>query len=64
MVRPRVVVYSTMDFGIRIARALCTEFPDCPFGMVFLVEELDKSVGGISVGSLRVCRGRARGGND
>jgi len=49
------MVYSTVDLGIRISSSFCTEFPDCPTGLMFLVEKLYKSIRGISVSSLRVC---------
>lgn len=47
---------STIDFGIRIASPLGPEFPYCPAFSMLGIEELDKSVGWVSVGTFRIGR--------
>ncbi len=53
MVWPWVVPYPAVDFGIRITGPLGAEFPYRPIGVVLVVEEIDESIGGISICSLR-----------
>ena len=54
VVWPGVVVYSIVDFFVRVAGAFCAKFPYCPLVAVFVVEELDELVGWVAVGTLWV----------
>ena len=59
MVRPRVVSHAVVHHVIRVAGALGSKLPYRPFGAMFRIEELDKTVERVSVRSLRVGLGRA-----
>lgn len=56
--------YSTIYFGIGIASSFGPKLPYCPVGIMLVVEELDESVGRVSVGALRKGRGWAGSCND
>ena len=56
MVRPWVMSYSLVYFGVWISSTLGTELPYCPVGTMFVVKEFDQGIGGIAIGSLRVGR--------
>lgn len=64
MVRPWVVIYAAVDFRVGIAGTFCAELPDCPVRLMFSVEKPDEVFRRISIGSLWVCGGRARCGDD
>lgn len=64
MVRPGVVPYSTVDFRVWIASPLGPELPYRPAFSMLGVEELDESIGWVSVGAFRVGGRGARGGNN
>jgi hypothetical protein len=53
MVWPWKMMDSTMDFRIRIASPFCPELKDRPVFSVFLVEEGDELIDGISIGFSR-----------
>ena len=55
MIRPRVVSNPVVHRFIRVSGTLGAEFPDGPAIAVFLVEESDQAVEGVTVGSLGIC---------
>ena len=61
---PRVVSYSSVDLGVWISSTFGAELPYRPVGAMFVIEEFDKGVCGITIRSLRVGRGRARCSDD
>ena len=50
VVGPRVVMYSIVHLGIRIASALCPKLEDGPFFAMFSIEKANELIEGISVG--------------
>lgn len=54
VIRPGVVPYSTINFGVWVAGALGPELPNGPAFSMLGVEELDESVGWISIGTFWV----------
>lgn len=64
VVRPRIMSYPSIHFGVGVACSLGTELPYRPVGAMLVIEEFDEGIGGVSVGSLWEGGGRARGSND
>ena len=64
MVWPRVMPYPSIDFRVRVTGAFGAELPYRPFFTMLVVQEFDKSICWIAVGSLGICRGWTRGGYD
>ena len=59
MVRPWVMPYPTVDFRVGISCTFCTELPDRPICTVLFVEEFNKDIGWVAVGSFGVGGGWA-----
>ncbi len=64
MIGPWVVVYAIVYFTVGIASTFGAKLPYCPILVMFLIEKFDKRICRIPIGTLRICRGGARGCND
>lgn len=42
MVGPRIVIYTIVDFFVRVACTFCAKLPDRPLVAVLVVEEFDE----------------------
>ena len=64
MIGPWIVFDSTVYFGIGVTGTFGTKLPNRPISIVLIVQELDESIGGITVRSLRKGRRWAGSSND
>ena len=64
MIGPRIMVYTIVDFGVRIACSFSTKFPNSPILSMFVIKEFDECVCWISVSTLRIGGGGTRSCND
>lgn len=59
MIGPREMVDSIVDFRVWVSGAFSTKFEYGPIFAMFIVEEFDQLVGGVSICFLRIGRGWA-----
>lgn len=64
MVRPWVMPYPAVHFGVWVARSFSTELPYSPVDVVLVSEKSDKGIGRVAVGFLWESGGGSGGSDD
>ena len=60
VIRPGVVMNSSIDLRVGVSRALSTKLPDAPVFVMFRIEKIHQGVEGVAIRSSGVISGGAR----